>query len=71
MIHLIQDIFEYISNCISSRILSMARSKLLLATPKTPYIGNLSLLSSISYGNIIKNELNLNDPPNSNNLPYL
>ena len=48
----------------------MARSKLLLATPSIPYSANLYLYSSISYGNIIKNELNLNDASNSNSLPY-
>ena len=48
----------------------MAGLKLLLQTPSIAYSGTLSLHSSISYSNIIKNELNLNDPPNSNNLPY-
>ena len=48
----------------------MARSKLLLETPLMPYSGNLSLHSSISYSNIIKNELNLNDALNLSSLPY-
>ena len=48
----------------------MARSKLLLETPSIPYSANLSLHSSISYSNIIKNELNLNHELNLSHSPY-
>ena len=48
----------------------MAGLKLLLQTPSIAYSGTLSLHSSISYSNIIKNELNLNDSLNSSSLPY-
>ena len=49
----------------------MAGLKLLLQTPSIAYSGTLSLHSSISYSNIIKNELNLNDSLNSSSLPYI
>ena len=39
----------------------MAGLKLLLQTPSIAYSGTLSLHSSISYSNIIKDELNMND----------